>query len=49
MQKKNYIKQKYSQLITTKNMLGHCPVGLPDLGCANTCPIGAADSQGSAP
>ena len=30
-------------------MLGRCPVGLPDLGCANTGPEGPADSQGSAP
>ena len=31
------------------NLLAHCPVGLPDLGCANEDPEGPAGSQGSAP
>ena len=32
-----------------KKLLGRCPVGLPDLGCANSGPEGPAGSQGSAP
>ena len=39
--------QKRKNYIT--NLLAHCPVGLPDLGCANAGPGGPADSQGSAP
>ena len=45
--RRKYVMQKRKNYI--KNLLARCPVGLPDLGCANAGPEGPAGSQGSAP
>ena len=41
--------KNYSEKKLYKKMLELYPVGLPDLGSANTGPEGPAGSQGSAP